>query len=184
MLDSAPLIWHIEGTLKNCVEGQGGSSLLSGDFMVEKKVRGRAPRRVRTVFGARKQAEFLSALAMTSNVAASARTVKVQESTVYKLRQRDPAFRRAWGTALAEGYARLEMAMLERAIKGDAAEAGAHVSDRLAMSLLTLHAKAVADERARAQAETMRDDAHEAGDDPVAALVDKLDAMAERMRGE
>lgn len=157
--------------------------------MVEKsaKVRSRGRAAKRLVFGARKQADFLAALAMTSNVAASARKVKVQESTIYKLRQRDPDFRRAWAAALAEGYARLELTMLERAIngvagvEGGAEPAAGRVSDRLAMALLTLHAKSVVDERARAKAEAPTGDG-EAADDPVAALVDKLDEMAERMR--
>ncbi|MBU3078481.1 hypothetical protein [Sphingomonas quercus] len=148
--------------------------------MVQKRAKARRP-----VFGARKQKDFLAALAMTSNVAASARAVKVQESTIYKLRQRNPAFRRAWATALAEGYARLELSMLERAINGLAGveePAAGRVSDRMAMALLTLHAKSVADERARAAAEAKAGDEVAVGDDPVAALLGKLDEMAERMR--
>jgi hypothetical protein len=61
---------------------------------------------------------FLNALADTCNVAASCRAAGMSSGAIYPLRQRDPAFRRAWAEALREGYARLELAMLDRAING------------------------------------------------------------------
>jgi hypothetical protein len=62
-----------------------------------------------------KRERFLRHLAHTSNVAASARVVGMSVSGLYKLRDRDAAFRKAWAEALAEGYVQLEMEMLRRA---------------------------------------------------------------------
>lgn len=60
---------------------------------------------------------FLTRLAETSNVAASARTAKMPVGSVYALRRKSPEFRAAWAEALAEGYARLEASLLEAALK-------------------------------------------------------------------
>ena len=69
-------------------------------------------------FTATRQATFLGELGRTVNVAASARKAKVSETTVYATRAKSAEFRAAWETALREAYARLELMLLERAIKG------------------------------------------------------------------
>lgn len=65
-----------------------------------------------------KREAFLAALAQTCNVSASARKVKLTAQGAYKLRLRDAGFRAGWQEALEQGYERLEMALLERALNG------------------------------------------------------------------
>ena len=92
-----------------------------------------------------RQADFLAHLAMTCNVRASARAVGMSEQGVHRLRLRSPEFRDAWETALADGYVRLEMMLLDRALNGvEKASVGkdgekvsvTEHSDRLALALL------------------------------------------------
>lgn len=61
---------------------------------------------------------FLSTLADTCNVTVSCQAAGMSTGAIYPLRQRDAGFRAAWAAALKEGYVRLELAMLERAIHG------------------------------------------------------------------
>lgn len=58
---------------------------------------------------------FLRELAVSSNVKRSVKAAEMSWQGVYRLRQRDAAFRQAWEEALAEGYAQLELEMLRRA---------------------------------------------------------------------
>jgi hypothetical protein len=104
---------------------------------------------------------FLANLAATANVQASIRAIGMSESAVYRLRQRSPEFRADWMAALREGYARLELMVLERAMNGTPKPivyAGQIVgqvteySDRLALTLLTAHREAVMGERTTTKA--------------------------------
>ena len=61
--------------------------------------------------------QFLGALAASCNVRRAAAEAGFNPSTAYKLRQRDAGFAEAWQAALESGYARLEMALVERAIE-------------------------------------------------------------------
>lgn len=99
-----------------------------------------------------KKRTFLAKLAATANVSASIRAIRMSESAVYRLRQRSPEFRAEWQAALREGYARLELMVLERAMNGTQKpvfHAGQQIgsvteySDRLALTLLTAHRDAV-----------------------------------------
>lgn len=92
---------------------------------------------------------FLTRLAETSNVAASARAAKMPVGSVYALRRKSPEFCAAWAQALAEGYARLEASLLEAALKKVSGavdvdelkrQAQAH---RLGLSLLAQHRPSV-----------------------------------------
>lgn len=65
-----------------------------------------------------KKGRFLEALADTCNIALSLRRVKMSASGLAKLRARDAAFRAGWAVAVREAVARLEIVMLERALKG------------------------------------------------------------------
>ena len=65
-----------------------------------------------------KELRFLEALSDTCNVRLSATRARVANGTVYKRRAKDAAFRDGWARALAQGYARLEIETLERAING------------------------------------------------------------------
>ncbi len=80
------------------------------------KPRGR-DRRVK--LGKEKRAIFFEHLAATCNVTASAEAAGVSFSAVYRCRMRDPGFREDWKAALEQGYARLEAALVERALRGD-----------------------------------------------------------------
>jgi hypothetical protein len=105
---------------------------------------------------------FFEVLGMTSNVAEACRQAKLNDSTVYGMRSRDPEFRERWEVALEEGHVRLQMEMLHRARFGsektvtDSAE-GKPVrtqivhsyNDGLAMFLLKAHAATVEARRAR-----------------------------------
>ena len=103
---------------------------------------------VRESWTAEKKATFLATLAATCNVSAAVRSISLSESSVYRLRRKSPEFRAEWQVALREGYARLELAMLERAINGTekpvfhlGKEVGRvrEYPDRTAMTLLTAH---------------------------------------------
>lgn len=129
---------------------------------------------------AKRREAFLAELALTANVAASARVAEVAEAAVYALRRKDEGFRRAWLEALAEGYAQLELQLLERALYGTPRARGAgarEFSERLALALLAAHRETVMKERARAEA--LRAAPGDAGD-AVGELIDALDAMTAR----
>lgn len=55
---------------------------------------------------------FLARLIETSNITKAAEAAGISVSRVYRVRQDDPEFRRAWYSALAEGYQNLEMELL------------------------------------------------------------------------
>ena len=99
---------------------------------------------------------FFETLAETCNVAQSCRVAGISTHWCYARRKDDATFRKQWGEALAEGYAKLELALLERALAGSVKETevidrkgGDTVSTKttkvteypnaLAMSLLKMH---------------------------------------------
>ena len=97
-----------------------------------------------------RKTRFLDELALTCNVAKSARAAKVTDSSAYRLRERSEAFREAWAVALRIGYERLELSLLEQALN----DAGApplppadakarEAANRLALNLLQAHRDAV-----------------------------------------
>ncbi len=99
-------------------------------------------------FGRARKQVFLDKLAETCNVRAAAAAAGIWPQTAYKHRDRYATFRNDWMAALASGYERLEMAMLERTIHGvrqDVWHAGKVVGDKVvysdaaAMRLLALH---------------------------------------------
>ena len=63
---------------------------------------------------ARVEARFLGALAATCNVKAACAEVGMSHGSAYGHRHRWRAFAEAWDAAIAEGYARIEIALLER----------------------------------------------------------------------
>ena len=65
-----------------------------------------------------KETKFLSVLADSCNVSLAARQAGVSSSAIYRRRARDASFRAGWDGALAEGYAKLELEMLKRALHG------------------------------------------------------------------
>ena len=105
-----------------------------------------------------KQGKFLAVLADTANVTASAKAIKFKEAAAYDFRRKSAVFRAAWNEALSEGYAKLELMMLERAMKAlrpDTADEPADAvrtrvedySNKLAMGLLAAHRATVRGDR-------------------------------------
>lgn len=132
-----------------------------------------------------KEAKFLEVLAGTCNVTLAAKRARVGNSTVYTRRAKDAAFRDGWARAIAQGYARLEIETLERAINGEmrtitlsdkSTEVRVEYNDRVALTLLRMH-RDVADEPARRE-----DAAAELGEDGADELRDKLMAKLKRVR--
>ena len=125
-------------------------------------------------------AKFFETLAESCNVTLSAREAGLSTSYCYRQRKRDAAFRASWEDAIEQGYAELELALLERAIAGaekvttykdGSTQTVREYPNALAMSLLKMH----------------RDTAREAGDREPAAeevaearrrIEEKLDRLA------
>jgi hypothetical protein len=61
---------------------------------------------------------FFATLTETCNVVRSAKAAGFTSNWAYRKRKRDAGFRNGWAEAVREGYARLELVLLERAIKG------------------------------------------------------------------
>lgn len=61
---------------------------------------------------------FFATLTETCNVVRSAKAAGFSKDWAYRKRKRDAAFRNGWAQAVREGYARLELVLLERAMKG------------------------------------------------------------------
>lgn len=113
-------------------------------------------RKRHNIFGKRRRTMFLEHLAATCNVQASATAAGVAVSTVYANRMRDPDFRADWQAALEQGYARLEAALVERALRGagrarfsgdkdvEGPEAPAEIDWDKAMELLRHHQRGLA----------------------------------------
>lgn len=123
---------------------------------------------IKLAWTAARQDEFFRELAAVCNVAAAARAAGFPDSKpAYNRKERDPAFRARWNAAVAEGYARLELEMLERARFGEnrradqgrSGEKQRAIPTALALSLLRIHqarAKTAATPDATAPVRPMR----------------------------
>jgi hypothetical protein len=65
-----------------------------------------------------RRAGFFAMLSATCNVRASAAAMGMTDCGAYDLRRRDPVFAGQWQEALAEGYGRLEQALMALALEG------------------------------------------------------------------
>lgn len=97
---------------------------------------------------------FLARLAESSNVSAAAAEAGVATATLYARRRADAEFAQAWCEALAEGYDRLEMELLERLRTGRIEDVDADGSRRkfdvaTAFRCIAAHREAVAREKGR-----------------------------------
>lgn len=100
------------------------------------------------------EAKFLDALAASCNVTFAAKAAGFSKVAIYNRRRNDPCFAERWQAALAQGYARIEMALVARA--GDALEGLAIDPDtpfpemtvRDAIAILQLHKSSVKGEGA------------------------------------
>ena len=122
------------------------------------------------------QADFLVALARSSNVTLAAKKAGIDVSSVYRCRRGEPEFHRRWREALAEGYDNLEMDLLHRLrigqLEGGRAQARRKFDHAIALRLLTAHRDAVGRQRA------IR--ASEDEDAIIASITDKLERMKQR----
>jgi hypothetical protein len=96
--------------------------------------------------------KFIEVLADSCNVSLAARAIKRSVANVYIQRTKDARFRAQWDQALAIGYARLEMMMLERALHGvekvivlksGETKVMREYPDRVALALLRMHRESV-----------------------------------------
>lgn len=119
-----------------------------GALVLEGGTRKRRVRPSHRSWTAAKERKFLEALATSCNVKLAARAAKVSTSAAYVRRTRNATFRSAWESALATGYAQLELMMLERALHGvekvviardGTRTAMREYSDRVALALLRMH---------------------------------------------
>ena len=101
--------------------------------------------------------QFCETLADTCNVTLAAAAIGRSIGNVYKWRGKDASFRAAWDRALAVGYSRLELMLLERALHGvekvvvardGTSSVMREYPDRVALTLLRMHREtaAMADE--------------------------------------
>ncbi len=128
---------------------------------------------------------FFETLAETCNVVRSAKAAGFSANWAYRRRKFDAAFRNGWAAALAEGYAKLELILLERAIKGTPklvrASGGKDrvmrdYSPTLAIALLRRHAEAAGKADEAGPPEDDLDDVRE-------AILEKLERMRARELG-
>lgn len=134
---------------------------------------------------AAKRRAFIDELAATCNIQAALRVVGMSDSGLYKLRKRDARFRAEWAEALREGYAKLEMMALERAMNGTVktvTRANGSVDktheypNGLALALLKMHRQ----NAAAANAEYDEEDIEEVR----RRIARKLAALRKRMEAE
>jgi hypothetical protein len=91
----------------------------------------------------------LDHLAMTANVAASARAAGIAPHLAYATRRRNAEFASLWQAALTEGFARLESALLAEALSAvsgkvsDATLKSRAQKHRLGLALLAMHRASV-----------------------------------------
>ena len=91
---------------------------------------------------------FIQVLADTCNVTLAAKAIERSVANIYKQRSKDATFRSQWDQALAVGYSRLELMLLERALHGVEKTVVARdgttsvmreYPDRVALTLLRMH---------------------------------------------
>lgn len=95
------------------------------------------------------EARFLDHLASSCNVTAAAEAAGFSREAIYKRRRHDPGLAERWQNALDQGYARIEMLLVQRAtetLEGFAPDPGTPLPDmttRDAIAILQLHRGAV-----------------------------------------
>lgn len=134
---------------------------------------------------------FLTTLSLTCNVTQASRTVGKSPQGAYRLRRREATFRRDWRRALAEGYARLEVEMLERALIAEDRVRGAlteAATNREALKVLNEHPQRVSELLYRVHRQTALEE-DGADDDPdgeeaLARVRERIARLRERIAEE
>lgn len=126
-------------------------------------------RKAQTRFTLARQETFFATLAAGCNVTRACRAARISRDCVYKWRIKSAAFRARWAEAVREGYARLELMMLERALNGtvrtliraDGSKETVHdYPNAIALQLLRLHRQSATEagiEHEPEDIETVRD---------------------------
>lgn len=171
---------HIMAKAKS---GAVGSAASDGRELVLGEYRGQPQRRSgrKSDWSEAKADKFIEVLSNSCNVSLAARSINRSISNVYAKRSTDAKFRAGWDQALAIGYARLEMMMLERALhgvektvllKGGETKVMREYSDRVALALLRLHR-----ENAAAADEAVGDEDYQ---EACARIIERLGRLRER----
>lgn len=121
------------------------------ELVAEGKTRLRVKRKRATEISEEQLATFFEGLADTCNVSLAARRAGFTANWAYRRRKFDAAFRNSWSAAVREGYAKLELVLLERAMKGTPKvihraggdETIREYSNTLAIALLRRHAETI-----------------------------------------
>jgi hypothetical protein len=95
---------------------------------------------------------FFAELAATCNVVRSAKAAGFTANWAYRKRKMDAGFRAGWARAIAEGYAKLELVLLDRAMNGTVKRVPSGSGEKrireypnqLAMALLKRHGETAA----------------------------------------
>jgi hypothetical protein len=119
-------------------------------------------KRARRDWSRAKAEAFLSVLATTCNVSEACRRGRVSMTVVYRRRKMDAAFRAGWLEAIAEGYRRLELVLLDRAFNGTekvirrrdgSEERMIEYSNQLGLQLFKMHRETAAEAEVELTAE-------------------------------
>ena len=135
--------------MAKALRGKAGAALVLSHY------RGSPQRRTgrRSDWTRKMSDQFCETLADTCNVTLAAASIGRSISNVYKWKGKDASFRAAWDAALAMGYSRLELMLLERALHGvektvvardGTATVMREYSDRVALTLLRMHRETAA----------------------------------------
>ena len=122
---------------------------------------------------------FFATLADTCNVVRSAKAAGFSANWAYRRRKFDAVFRNGWAAAVREGYAKLELVLLERAIKGTPKLVRtAKNTDRVMREYST----ALAVTLLRRHAETADSAAYEPGEDELREMRERILEKLEGLR--
>ena len=124
---------------------------------------------------------FFLALADSCNVVRSAKAAGFSANWAYRKRKTDAAFRNGWAAAVREGYAKLELVLLERAMTGTPKLVRtSRGTDRVMREYSTALAVALL----RRHAETADRAVYEPGEEELseirARIMEKLDGLRKR----
>lgn len=116
------LIWHKQSTVEKCDSPLRKASrrlFLCRELACRGDYRRQEPAKAAASLIADEQIEtFFATLADTCNVVRSAKEAGFSANWAYRKRKTDAAFRNGWAAAVREGYAKLELVLLERAMEG------------------------------------------------------------------
>ena len=128
---------------------------------------------------------FLMTLADSCNVMRSAKAAGFSTKWAYSKRKTDAAFRNGWAQAVREGYAKLELVLLERAMVGTpklvrTSEGGDRIMREYSTSLAVALLKRHADMADAAQYQPSDEELAEVRD----RILEKLEGLKQRRRVE